>query len=141
LLTVFYEPADDQALPEVIVSAAHRLERSQIPDDMFGLQFVQIGTDAEAAVALRALDDQLAKQYKIRVCSTLIHKWLVHAYIPCPQDIVDTTPFDPQQGAFNAEYMLKILLGGINKCLDNGGPAPRELLSPLLDSPQNYTTR
>ncbi|KAG2143864.1 hypothetical protein BD769DRAFT_1347846, partial [Suillus cothurnatus] len=103
---------DQQALPEVIVSTAHRLERSQVPEEMFGIQFVQIGTDAEAASALRALDDQLAKQYKIR-------------------DIVDTTPYDPQQGAFNTDYMLKILLGGVNKVLDNGGPVPTELLSPL----------
>ncbi|KAG2123417.1 hypothetical protein DEU56DRAFT_745392 [Suillus clintonianus] len=103
---------DQQDLPEVIVSAAHRLERSQVPEEMFGIQFVQIGTDAEAASALRALDDHLAKQYKIR-------------------DIVDTTPYDPQQGAFNTDYMLKILLGGVNKVLDNGGPVPSELLSPL----------
>lgn len=106
---------DQQTLPEVIVSAAHRLERSQVPEEMFGIQFVQIGTDAEAASALRALDDHLAKQYKIR-------------------DIVDTTPYDPQQGAFNTDYMLKILLGGVNKVLDNGGPAPSELLPPLAVS-------
>ncbi|KAG2338971.1 hypothetical protein BDR05DRAFT_992290 [Suillus weaverae] len=103
---------DQQALPEVIVSAAHRLERNQVPEEMFGIQFVQIGTDEEAASALRALDDHLAKQYKIR-------------------DIVDTTPYDPQEGAFNTDYMLKILLGGVNKVLDNGGPVPSELLPPL----------
>ncbi|KAG1853857.1 hypothetical protein C8R48DRAFT_777014 [Suillus tomentosus] len=101
---------DQQALPEVIVSAAQRLERSQVPEGMFGIQFVQIGTDAEAALALRALDDHLEQQYKVR-------------------DIVDTTPYDPQQGAFNTDYMLKILLGGVNKVLDNGGPVPSELLS------------
>lgn len=103
---------DQQSLPEVIVGAAHRLERSQVPEEMFGIQFVQIGTDEEAAAALRALDDHLAKEYKIR-------------------DIVDTTPYNPQQGAFNTDYMLKILLGGTNKILDNGGPVPSELLSPL----------
>lgn len=106
---------DQHALPEVIVSAAHRLERSQVPEEMFGIQFVQIGTDQEAAFALRELDDHLAKQYKIR-------------------DIVDTTPYDPQYGAFNTDYMLKILLGGVNKVLDNGGPVPNELLSPLAVS-------
>ncbi|KAG2143472.1 uncharacterized protein EDB93DRAFT_1088379 [Suillus bovinus] len=109
---------DQQALPEVIVNAAQRLERSQVPEGMFGIQFVQIGTDAEAALALRALDDHLEKQYKIR-------------------DIVDTTPYDPQQGAFNTDYMLKILLGGVNKVLDNGGPVPSELLQvPSLVIPQ-----
>lgn len=68
VLIILCELADQQALPEVIVSAAQRLERSQVPEGMFGIQFVQIGTDAEAALALRALDDHLEQQYKVRVC-------------------------------------------------------------------------
>lgn len=131
VLIMLCESADQQALPEVIVNAAHRLERSQVPEEMFGIQFVQIGTDEEAAFALRDLDDHLAKQYKIRVCFALLTSWLSCTYTACPQDIVDTTPYDPQHGAFNTEYMLKILLGGVNKVLDNGGPVPSELLSPL----------
>jgi hypothetical protein len=39
---------------------------------------------------------------------------------------VDVIPYDPQQGAFDTQYMLKIFLGDINKALDNGSPAPRE---------------
>ncbi|KAJ8595016.1 hypothetical protein M405DRAFT_878461 [Rhizopogon salebrosus TDB-379] len=103
---------DNDALPSVIVNAAQRLERGQVPDRMFGIQFVQIGTDEDAAAALRALDDHLEKEYRIR-------------------DIVDFTPYDHEKGAFNTQYMLKILLGGIDKVLDNGGPASSQLLSPL----------
>ncbi|KAH7924335.1 hypothetical protein BV22DRAFT_1035228 [Leucogyrophana mollusca] len=108
---------DHEDLPSRIVEAAHRLENHNIGPDMFGIQFVQIGDDAEAAEAFHELDDHLAERYKIR-------------------DIVDATPFDPIQGAFDTEYMLKILLGGINKDLDNGlqaqQPPPMPILSPFV---------
>ena len=50
-----------------IVEAAGRLDRQHVPLDRFGIQFVQIGTDEEAARALRHLDDELSERYKIRV--------------------------------------------------------------------------
>jgi hypothetical protein len=81
VLTMSREPADNDALPSVIVNAAQRLERGQVPNGMFGIQFVQIGTDEDAAAALRALDDHLEKEYKIRVCSMLISRWWTHPYI------------------------------------------------------------
>ncbi|KAH7924322.1 hypothetical protein BV22DRAFT_980309, partial [Leucogyrophana mollusca] len=90
---------DHQDLPARIVEAARRLDRHNIEQAKFGIQFVQIGDDPDAASALRLLDDQLAKEFRIK-------------------DIVDTTPFLPGQ-TFDAEYMLKILLGGIDKVLDN----------------------
>ncbi|KAG6330684.1 hypothetical protein ID866_8402 [Astraeus odoratus] len=91
---------DYDDLVQAIVDAAHRLDRAGVREDMFGIQFVQIGTDEDAAQALRALDDELEGKYRIR-------------------DIVDTTPFNPAQGAtFDTEYMLKILLGSIRKDLD-----------------------
>ncbi|KAJ8584027.1 hypothetical protein M405DRAFT_747710, partial [Rhizopogon salebrosus TDB-379] len=99
--------SDNHAFPEVIFSAAHRLERSQVPHEMFGIQFVQVGTDPDAAATLRSLGGYLAKESRIR-------------------DIVDVIPYDPQQGAFDTQYMLKIFLGDINKALDNGSPAPRD---------------
>ncbi|KAH7909989.1 hypothetical protein BJ138DRAFT_1009742 [Hygrophoropsis aurantiaca] len=100
---------DHEDLPHRIVETAHRLENHGIGHDKFGIQFVQIGNDPEAAAALHELDDHLAEQYKIR-------------------DIVDATPFDPIQGAFDTEYMVKILLGSINKELD---AQPTSLFSPV----------
>lgn len=50
-------------------------------------------------------------------------------YSPTLQDIVDTTPFDPSsQASFNTDYMLKILIGSLNKELDNAPPS--EILLP-----------
>ncbi|KAF9234592.1 hypothetical protein BU15DRAFT_52475 [Melanogaster broomeanus] len=105
---------DQTELERCIVEGAHRLDRNQVRDDMFGIQFVQIGTDQEAADVLDALDNHLVEHYKIR-------------------DMVDSTPFNPEQGAFDTEYMLKILLGGIRKDLDNAdlNPGHSTLLSPL----------
>ncbi|KAL4077549.1 hypothetical protein J3A83DRAFT_4046134, partial [Scleroderma citrinum] len=83
---------DHDELVQCIVETAQRLDNSGVKQDMFGIQFVQIGTDEAAAEALRALDDNLEGTYKIR-------------------DIVDATPFNPDHGVFDTEYMLKILLG------------------------------
>jgi hypothetical protein len=60
MLTMIYESANDHAFPEVIVSAAHRLERKIVPEGMIGIHFVHIGTNSDAAAALRSLDDHLA---------------------------------------------------------------------------------
>jgi len=51
-------------------------------------------------------------------------------YLPTIQDIVDATPFDPAQGSFNTDYMLKILIGSLDKELDNLSPMPSEAMSP-----------
>ncbi|KAJ8595015.1 hypothetical protein M405DRAFT_418668 [Rhizopogon salebrosus TDB-379] len=100
---------DGDYLIQCIIDAASRLDKQQVPLDKFGIQFVQVGTDEEAARALQVLDDDLSDRYRIR-------------------DIVDSTPFDPNtQGSFNTDYMLKILIGSLNKELDN---APNEALSP-----------
>ncbi|KAG1774755.1 hypothetical protein EV702DRAFT_484134 [Suillus placidus] len=101
---------DGDDLLRCIVEAASRLDRHQVPLHKFGIQFVQIGTDQDAAKALHVLDDDLSDRYKIR-------------------DIVDTTPFDPANGAFNTDYMIKILIGSLNQDVENG-PGPAELLSP-----------
>ena len=59
--------ADHDVLVQCIVDTARRLERSCVKEDMFGIQFVQIGTDVAAAESLRALDFDLEATYKIRV--------------------------------------------------------------------------
>jgi hypothetical protein len=118
--------ADGDYLVQCIIDAASRLDRQQVPLDKFGIQFVQVGTDEEAARALQVLDDDLSDRYRIRV--GLIHAFSDTFHSPSIQDIVDSTPFDPNtQGSFNTDYMLKILIGSLNKELDN---APNEALSP-----------
>ena len=103
-----------------IVEAASRLDRQRVPLDRFGIQFVQIGTDEEAARALQVLDDELSDRYKIRV-GISFRGFSDTLYSPTLQDIVDTTPFDPNsQALFNTDYMLKILIGSLDKELDNG---------------------
>ena len=38
------------------------------------------------------------------------------------QDFVDSTPFDPAQGAFDTEYVLKVLLARPHENLVGAGP-------------------
>lgn len=66
-LTRGYSPADDPS--EVIIRAARRLDHSGVPREgrPFGIEFVQIGDDEEAAEALRELDDDIAIENGIRV--------------------------------------------------------------------------
>ncbi|KAG6374071.1 hypothetical protein JVT61DRAFT_4712 [Boletus reticuloceps] len=114
-------PTDQEDLERVIVDAAHRLDRHHVKQDMFGIQFVQIGTDPAASELLHVLDNHLETRYKIR-------------------DLVDSTPYDPAHGAFDTEYMLKILLGGLHKDLDRAGPNSGQsaLLSPLNPTPRHF---
>lgn len=92
-------PTDD---PEsVIVSFAKRLEADKWPLAQVGIQFVQIGNSRHATQYLRELDDSLKQTHHIR-------------------DIVDTTPYI---GQLNAEMLIKVLLGGINRRVDTKGGA------------------
>lgn len=92
-------PTDD---PEsVIVSFAKRLDADKWPLAQVGIQFVQIGNSSRATKFLVELDDNLKQSHQIR-------------------DIVDTTPYI---GQLNAEMLIKILLGGINRRVDTKGGA------------------
>lgn len=92
-------PTDD---PEsVIVSFAKRLDADKWPLAQVGIQFVQIGSSRRATQFLVELDDNLKQTHHIR-------------------DIVDTTPYI---GQLNAEMLIKILLGGINRRVDTKGGA------------------
>ncbi|KAJ8588906.1 hypothetical protein M405DRAFT_739443, partial [Rhizopogon salebrosus TDB-379] len=92
-------PTDD---PEsVIVSYAKRLDVDKWPLAQVGIQFVQIGTSRQATRFLKELDDSLKTLHQIR-------------------DIVDTTPYI---GELNAEMLIKVLLGGINRRVDTKGGA------------------
>ncbi|ORY84073.1 hypothetical protein BCR35DRAFT_303119 [Leucosporidium creatinivorum] len=85
---------------EVIVNAARRLEEMRMPPYQLGIQFVQIGADDEASAHLTSLDDDLREKHGIR-------------------DLVDTTLFDVNTGQINSEYIMKALLGGMNRTWDN----------------------
>ncbi|KAG9019694.1 hypothetical protein FRB90_011503 [Tulasnella sp. 427] len=83
----------------VIVQAAKRLDEGHFPLSQVGIQFVQIGTDENAAEALRVLDDDLSTVHGVR-------------------DIVDTFPYTAEGSQLTADSLSKILLGGINRRLD-----------------------
>ncbi|RDA85346.1 hypothetical protein CP532_1263 [Ophiocordyceps camponoti-leonardi (nom. inval.)] len=76
-------------LPEkAIVRYATRLDEMAAPSYQVGIQFIQVGDDAEATLCLERLD-RLRRRYRIR-------------------DIVDTTKFS---GPLSAEGILKAVLG------------------------------
>ncbi|PWN37003.1 uncharacterized protein FA14DRAFT_117938 [Meira miltonrushii] len=94
-------PTDD---PEsVIVAIASRLDRGNFPLTQIGVQFVQVGDDADAREALEELDDALQAQHSCR-------------------DIVDTVPYSGM--ALNPDLLVKALLGGINRRLDRQAVNP-----------------
>ncbi|GAA6006952.1 hypothetical protein JCM10207_009150 [Rhodosporidiobolus poonsookiae] len=92
-------PDNGQNPEEVIVDAARRLDQLRAPPFQVGISFVQIGRYTEATEHLRSLDDDLREKHGIR-------------------DMVDTTLFE---GAIDAQYLLKALLGGINRSIDKQG--------------------
>jgi len=86
-------PTDDPK--EVIINAARRLDSNQVPENMLGIQFAQIGDDLDATEALDELDSGIAAINGIR-------------------DMVDTTPCHPGDPQFTTDTVVKILLGAIN---------------------------
>jgi len=80
-----------------IVQLAKRLDDVKAPLYQLGLQFLQIGTNAKATEFLRKLDDDLKGKYKIR-------------------DMVDTVEY---KGTLDAEFILQICLGSVNRRLDS----------------------
>lgn len=84
----------------MIAAAARRLDEGRYPLSQVGIQFVQIGNHRSATEYLRSLDDELQGEYHVR-------------------DIVDTTPY--LGGRLNADTIIKILLGGINRRVDKRG--------------------
>jgi len=71
-------PTDD---PEsVIITAARRLDKNNLPLSQVGIQFVQIGTDPDATKALVELDDELSAKHGIRVSATRFWSGDLDAY-------------------------------------------------------------
>lgn len=95
------EFSDD--VESVVVDAATRLDEVKAKSYQVGIQFVQIGDDPRARRDLQELDDGLAQARSDRKM----------------RDIVDTVPWKgSSNGAFTKDYLLKVVLGSVNKRLD-----------------------
>ncbi|KAJ7265476.1 hypothetical protein B0H12DRAFT_1100916 [Mycena haematopus] len=98
-LVVITDGEASDAPKYAIIDAASRLkEIRNLCITQLGIQFVQIGNDSMATQALRELDDDLQKNRNIR-------------------DIVDTTPYS-ELNPVTADGLIKVLLGGINRRID-----------------------
>ncbi|KAF2230048.1 hypothetical protein EV356DRAFT_509449 [Viridothelium virens] len=95
------EPSDDVESP--IISAAKKLDKLDAPAWQVGIQFFQVGRDAEATKHLKQLDDDLAE---ISGDEDL-------------RDVVDTTCYKGESGGeLTGEGVLKVVLGSVNRRLD-----------------------
>ncbi|EFP85889.1 uncharacterized protein PGTG_11645 [Puccinia graminis f. sp. tritici CRL 75-36-700-3] len=88
---------DPETLIQTILSIVGRLEEGNFPLNEVGVQFIQIGCSSEATKLLKTLDDDLKKIYGVK------------------RDIVDTTPY---KGKLTGDFVLKCLLGGVNRRID-----------------------
>jgi len=95
------EPSDD--VESVIIHAAKRLDKLDAPAWQVGIQFFQVGKEPGAREHLKSLDDELAA---LSGNEDL-------------RDIVDTVPYTGVgDSELNAEGILKVCLGSVNKRLD-----------------------
>ncbi len=87
------QPSDD--VESVLISAARKLDKLDAPAWQVGVQFFQVGRDAEARAHLRQLDDELAElagEQELR-------------------DMVDSVPFQGAEGErLTAEGILKVCI-------------------------------
>lgn len=88
---------DPETLIYSIATVANRLDEGRFPSSQLGIQFIQIGHDREATELLRKLDSDLKHNYSVK------------------RDIVDTTLY---QNRLSGDFILKCLLGGINRRID-----------------------
>ncbi|KAI1433447.1 hypothetical protein GGR50DRAFT_668627 [Xylaria sp. CBS 124048] len=100
------EASDKQVLRDSLIEQAERLDALNAPYHQLGVQFIQVGKDARAADDLRELDDYLAKRGREL------------------RDIVDCVTHEEMSGnragfLLTADVILKIVLGAVNKRLDN----------------------
>ncbi|PLW06977.1 hypothetical protein PCANC_26478 [Puccinia coronata f. sp. avenae] len=92
------EADDPDTLAYALAGFSDRLEDGRFPLNQLGIQFIQIGNDPNATQFLKSLDDELRCNSSSR------------------RDIVDTTPY---QGRVTTDFLIKALLGGINKRIDH----------------------
>ncbi|KAG1721572.1 hypothetical protein EDB19DRAFT_1835433 [Suillus lakei] len=110
-----HEPISIIVITDGTASKVYCDASSRLPVALTGSRFLSrklvFNSSRSAQIQMpQVLDDELPDRYKIRTL----------------QDIVDATPFDPANGAFNTDYMTMTLIGSLHKELDNG---TAELLS------------
>lgn len=99
---------DQQELREAVVKEAERLDELSAPYHQLGVQFFQVGKDQGAARCLHQLDDDLVNY---RAGKEL-------------RDIVDCITYEQLSiegggSELTADVILKVVLGSVNKHLDN----------------------
>lgn len=94
-------PTDD---PErALIDGARKLDQMEAPAWQVGVQFFQVGQDAQATQFLKSLDDELADMAGDRDM----------------RDMVDTVPFtNADGGRLTADGILKVVLGAVTRRLD-----------------------
>lgn len=93
-------PSDD--VESSIVEVAVELDKAKAPAWQIGIQFFQVGKDAEAREHLKYMDDGLVDLRGNRI-----------------RDIVDTVPFTGTGNQeLSAKGVLKVVLGAVNRRLD-----------------------
>ncbi|KAK3497159.1 uncharacterized protein B0T23DRAFT_437943 [Neurospora hispaniola] len=102
LIVITDGAADDKdAVEDVIVNAAKRLDELRALPNQVGIQFLQIGRNEAASRWLKTLDDDLNEKHRVR-------------------DMVDTRPWDRVDEIDKSlqERLTNILLGGIDRARD-----------------------
>ncbi|PLW04683.1 hypothetical protein PCANC_27392 [Puccinia coronata f. sp. avenae] len=90
-------PDDIDTFISIISHVSSTLDGGHFPLNQIGIQFVQIGSDRRVSRVLNILDNHLQKRYRIS------------------RDMIDTTQFS---GAMDETFIMKCLLGGINRRVD-----------------------
>ncbi|KAI0809757.1 hypothetical protein GGR55DRAFT_165583 [Xylaria sp. FL0064] len=102
------EASDKDNLRDNLIKEAERLDALSAPYHQLGVQFFQVGKDEWAARHLRELDDGLGKYRRGRELRDIV-------------DCVTHEQFSKESGTsqLTADVILKIVLGAVNKRLDN----------------------
>ncbi len=92
-------PSDD--VESVVINAAKKLDRADVPAWQVGIQFFQVGEEKGAAAMLQSLDDDITE------------------LSGGARDIVDTVPWNGVNGSgLNGDFLMKTVLGAVNRKLD-----------------------
>lgn len=97
-------PSDD--VESVLIAAAKKLDKLEAPPFQVGVQFFQVGNEEGAREALMELDDDLSSMVEGGI-----------------RDMVDTVTWNSTQDgvSLNSDFILKCVLGAVNRRLDRRG--------------------